>query len=183
VELKVFKEWAVVCEALAAGKQSILLRKGGIAEKGGQFAFEADSFYFLPTAFHQNEPDVRWWPQDMPSPPADGSHEIRLAAEVVRKEVLSDASKLERLAPFHIWKQEVVQERFEREQPPAISLAILRVYRLQEPLHVADCQALHGCRSWADVTLEGDAAPARTPILDDAAFALLKQQLEEVIDG
>jgi len=27
-----FKEWAVICRALAVGKQSLLLRKGGIAE-------------------------------------------------------------------------------------------------------------------------------------------------------
>ena len=27
-----FKEWAIVCEALGRGEQSIILRKGGIAE-------------------------------------------------------------------------------------------------------------------------------------------------------
>ena len=32
-----FKEWAVVCQALAAGRQSVILRKGGIAEEGGIF--------------------------------------------------------------------------------------------------------------------------------------------------
>ncbi|NBS89997.1 DUF1802 family protein, partial [bacterium] len=29
------KEWASVCAALASGRQSILLRKGGIAEPTG----------------------------------------------------------------------------------------------------------------------------------------------------
>ena len=33
-----FKEWAVICHRLGAGEQSLLLRKGGIAEEGGVFA-------------------------------------------------------------------------------------------------------------------------------------------------
>ena len=33
-----FKEWAAVCRALASGRQSLIIRKGGIAEAGGVFA-------------------------------------------------------------------------------------------------------------------------------------------------
>ena len=32
-----FKEWAVICRALAEGRQALILRKGGIAEAGGDF--------------------------------------------------------------------------------------------------------------------------------------------------
>ena len=32
-----FKEWAVICRALAQGRQRLILRKGGIEEPGGQF--------------------------------------------------------------------------------------------------------------------------------------------------
>jgi hypothetical protein len=32
-----FKEWALVCEALGRGEQTIILRKGGIAEGRGGF--------------------------------------------------------------------------------------------------------------------------------------------------
>ena len=35
-----FKEWAVTCQALAAGRQSLLLRKGGIHERNGRFEVE-----------------------------------------------------------------------------------------------------------------------------------------------
>jgi hypothetical protein len=34
-----FKEWAIVCEALGRGGQSIILRKGGIAEGREGFSF------------------------------------------------------------------------------------------------------------------------------------------------
>ena len=48
-----FKEWAVICRALAEGRQSLILRKGGIAEAGGQFRPEHDRFLLYPTYFHE----------------------------------------------------------------------------------------------------------------------------------
>ena len=35
-----FKEWAVICKALATGRQLLILRKGGIDEPGGDFGFD-----------------------------------------------------------------------------------------------------------------------------------------------
>jgi hypothetical protein len=40
-----FKEWAVVCEALGSGRQSVILRKGGIAEGREGFAFLHREFF------------------------------------------------------------------------------------------------------------------------------------------
>ena len=48
-----FKEWAAVCHALAAGIQSVILRKGGIAERGGSFHPEYSRFWLYPTYFHE----------------------------------------------------------------------------------------------------------------------------------
>ena len=50
-----FKEWLVICRALAAGRQSIILRKGGIAEGRSGFSFQHDSFFLFPTLYHQQE--------------------------------------------------------------------------------------------------------------------------------
>ena len=44
------KEWAALVAAIGDGKQTILLRKGGIRE--GPFKATASSFYLFPTAFH-----------------------------------------------------------------------------------------------------------------------------------
>src|SRR6476619_7415983 len=54
-----FKEWAVTCAALAAGRQSLLVRKGGIHERGGRFDVEHDEFWLFPTRFHQNRAEIR----------------------------------------------------------------------------------------------------------------------------
>ena len=44
-----FKEWAIVCEALGSGRQSILIRKGGVAEGRSGFAYEHSEFFLFPT--------------------------------------------------------------------------------------------------------------------------------------
>jgi hypothetical protein len=48
------KEWAVICRALAAGRQCVLLRKGGIAEPDGVFRVEHPEFWLLQTHFHED---------------------------------------------------------------------------------------------------------------------------------
>src|SRR5205809_4400346 len=58
------KEWAVICRALAEGRQAILLRKGGIAEAGGEFQVEHTRFWLYPTYVHQQREGVQ--PEALP---------------------------------------------------------------------------------------------------------------------
>jgi hypothetical protein len=48
-----FKEWALICRALATGQQTLVLRKGGIKEEGGDFQPNHPAFLLFPTYFHQ----------------------------------------------------------------------------------------------------------------------------------
>ena len=54
-----FKEWADICRALALGRQAIILRKGGIAERGGSFQAEHTRFWLYPTYVHQQRSGIR----------------------------------------------------------------------------------------------------------------------------
>ena len=54
-----FKEWAVICKALAEGRQAIILRKGGIAEEGETFRLEHKQFWLFPTYLHQQETGIK----------------------------------------------------------------------------------------------------------------------------
>src|SRR6516225_6352244 len=54
-----FKEWAVICQALAEGKQALILRKGGIAESAGEFAVEHTRLWLFPTYTHQQRDGIR----------------------------------------------------------------------------------------------------------------------------
>ena len=53
-----FKEWAAVCEALATGRQSLILRKGGIHEGREGFRVEHREFWLFPTHFHLRPDDL-----------------------------------------------------------------------------------------------------------------------------
>jgi hypothetical protein len=103
-----FKEWAVVCRALAEGRQSIILRKGGIHEGRDGFRVEHREFWLFPTQFHQRpeqlvpeaEPLLRRVETDAPD-----AGIIPISDFVVVEEVLeiNDESLLDRLTGLHIW--------------------------------------------------------------------------------
>src|SRR5437773_11511491 len=54
-----FKEWSLVCDALGGGCQSVILRKGGMAEERGGFSFRHREFFLFPTFFHEQIARVR----------------------------------------------------------------------------------------------------------------------------
>lgn len=76
-----FKEWALVCEALGRGRQSIILRKGGIAEGRDGFSFRHNEFFLFPTWFHEQPAKVRVTDLE-PSEPASNAIDIRYFAKL-----------------------------------------------------------------------------------------------------
>ena len=185
-----FKEWQIVCAALGSGEQTLILRKGGIAEGREGFRWLHDRFFLFPTHFHQQTEGVR--EQRTVSPPdADHRLAIDLWAEIVVSARLSDWSQVEALAAHHIWTPEVVRERFEWGDEPGLSVALLRVRRMRKPwiLRDADRSAFGGCRSWLNLPLaewredspdEEDietSIAAADPVISDQEFA---QQRDEI---
>ena len=60
-----FKEWSLVCNAFGHGTQSVILRKGGIAEG---FSFRRLEFFLFPTFFHEQIGKVRIAAADIAAP-------------------------------------------------------------------------------------------------------------------
>ncbi len=181
-----FKEWQVVCEALGNGKQSILLRKGGIAEGREGFQFKHGEFYLFPTLFHAQLDKVRAegrGEMTAPSEKADAKREqieIELFARVEFHRVISDWVTVESLEPFHIWAKDEIRKRFDWEEEPGISLAMIRVYRLPEPWRLPNEKSYGGCRSWVSLP-EPLEKQALEPVLGEEAFAARRAQVLEVI--
>lgn len=176
-----YKEWSLVCEALGAGVQCLLLRKGGIAEGQGGFAFKYPRFYLFPTLFHQQEEQVLWSPLHEEVRSAEGSWLIRYEAELVAATVLTDWGKVQALSPFHIWKESVLKERFEYNGNHQIQAALVRVRKLAGIVHVADSKELRGCRSWVEYP-EGSQALSEesVPVLTDSIFNGIRSRVEEL---
>ena len=164
------KEWAAVCQALAAGRQTILLRKGGIAEGPGGFRAEHDAFWLLPTYFHERPEALR--PEDrsffeQAAPPAADRVGIELFARVAQVVQLAREELLDRLTPQHIYGPQTIRDRFHYRRP-GLWLMAVRVYRAPAT-ELPVWPELAGCHSWAPLpsALPTDRLSA---VVDDETF-------------
>lgn len=167
-----FKDWALICAALAGGRQSLILRKGGIAEGRDGFRFKHGEFYLFPTAYHQQTARVR--PEELPAlhpaPPApEGIVRIDSVFTVERAVWIEDWSTVQTLAPFHVWTEDAIRERFHYDDAAGLQCAIGRVWRLAQAWEFPDQPGYGGCRSW--VTLPPAPAGRRSPALGDEEHA------------
>jgi hypothetical protein len=141
-----FKEWALVCEALGAGRQSVLLRKGGIAEGRGGFGFRHSKFFLFPTFFHEQVVKVREPSSLVPAQRA-GEIEVRYFAKLEARRKITSWEQTTALEPLHILAESVVRERFEYKDA-GLHVALVRVFRLEPVWVFPDKPAYGGCRSW-----------------------------------
>ena len=161
-----FKEWALVCEALGRGEQTVLVRKGGIAEGRDGFAFQHREFFLFPTFFHGQLTMLRGDNTALPHRD-DGSVEINFFARVEQAELVSEWDVAAALEPFHRLTPELVRERFEYDAAPGIHVAFVRIWRLATAWTFPDEKRFGGCRSW--VTLpELPESIQMDPVLTDA---------------
>ena len=176
-----FKEWTLICDALGRGTQSIIIRKGGIAEGRAGFRFEHPEFLLFPTLFHEQVAKLKLPPTTpLPASRADGQHEVRLRVQVEWTADVTDWEKVRALAPFHLWQEAEIEKRFRQDENPGVSLAFVRVARLAEPCVFPDSPRYGGCRSW--ITLpEFPAAARATAVLDDTTHRAREQAIRAVL--
>jgi hypothetical protein len=176
-----FKEWTLICDALGHGGQSIILRKGGIAEGRAGFRFQHPEFLLFPTLFHEQAAKLRVPAETpLPAPRGDGQLEIRFAARVEWTQDMTDWEKVRALAPFHIWQESEIEKRFRQDDKLMVSLAFLRVQRLSEPHVFPDAPRYGGCRSWIEAPdLPGHIT--RANILDDTTHRERERAIREVL--
>jgi hypothetical protein len=178
-----FKEWQVVCEALASGRQSVLLRKGGIHEGRQGFSFAHESFFLFPTRFHAIADQVREGEVKV-MPEWQSGDTIRITHHAVAQwaVTLTDWEKVAAMEPLHIYSEPTVRDRFDWEgkgmASGSIHVALVRVRELATPWELPYEARYGGCRSWIHLPEPppGWRASAR-PVLDDDAFAALDQSL------
>ena len=163
-----FKEWTLICDALGRGEQSIILRKGGIAEGRAGFRFQHGEFLLFPTLFHEQVSKLKLASTTpLPAPRRDGQIEVRHAVRVAWTADVTDWEKVRALAPFHLWQESEIEKRFRQDDHQMVSLAFVRVSRLSQPFVFPDSPRYGGCRSWIQLP----ALPPEIlsePVLDDA---------------
>ena len=142
-----FKEWAIVGEAMGRGEQSVIVRKGGIAEGRSGFAFRHSEFFLFPTFFHEQKDRIRVEDAEIPKT-RPGELEIRLFAKVVTVQRITAWETAAALEPLHILQPSVVRERFDYDEAPGLHVAMVRVFRLAPSWIFPDAPRYAGCRSW-----------------------------------
>lgn len=146
-----FKEWAVVCGALGEGRQSVLIRKGGIAEGRDGFRFRHEEFYLFPTWFHEQLARTTLPAETIiPEEPTD-EVAIEYAVAVEWTGLVTDLAAVQRLRELHVLQDSVVEERFRYDAADGVHLAFVRVFRLEPARRLRLEKKYGGCRSWVEL--------------------------------
>ena len=169
-----FKEWAVVIDALGRGDQIVILRKGGISEGAGGFQIDHRQFLLFPTLFHQQRESVipsaqARYDQIAPGFPPKDRLRLEFFAEVTAWKRLDTLAEAERLRGQHIWRDEVIAQRFDWGRARNIFVLAARVFRLPQTVELPMLESYGGCKSWVELDVDVSTESA-TPALDNTAF-------------
>lgn len=135
-----FKELASVCDAIASGRQSLLLRKAGLRESTAESGFQTKHFYLLPTQYHEKKGKTS----------GDGFH-VRLRVEVIQSGDLLQWTDIEKLLPLTVYDPSTIREHFESRDQKLLHFAHIRAFLLQPEWLLPVSPALSGCRSWFEL--------------------------------
>lgn len=180
-----FKEWAVVINALAQGKQNIILRKGGIREKNGEFRVDHNEFFLFPTYEHQDKEDLKPafhsdldWVIRGRGPENEAALRYYVQAEKVYR--IDDEKLLAKISDFHIWSDREIKKRFDYGKNKGIYLIVVRVFELLFPHVIQITPQYAGCKSWVELGRSLEICEP-TPKISDAGFSTLHKQISKII--
>lgn len=151
------KEWSAVVHALLDGRQTVLLRKGGIHEK--RFTVAASRFLLFPTVAHSHAQRVRPEHRDLLDPAAADSTEdavvLRAGADVVAAIEVNRPEELDTIAPLHIWTTESVRaDRLDFRPRHRLTVLVVAVRPLTTPVGLTRAPEYAGCKSWVPLPVE-----------------------------
>ena len=151
------KEWGAVVHALLDGRQTVLLRKGGIREK--RFDVASDHFVLFPTVAHAHAERVRPGHDDVLTAGAadvdedGGRFTVRAGVELVDVIATDDADAVAALHDLHIWRPEHIAERLAFRPKHQLQVLVVNAVALDTPVTLERTPEYGGCSSWVDLPL------------------------------
>ena len=181
------KEWAVAVKALAHGKQILILRKGGIHRDDKQFRVVHPEFLLYPTYEHQKvellkEEHHQDLEETLEEDDVPGLVTLSYWCRVTDKFELGDQAVLESISPHHIWTSDYAQKRLHWRPKQPLTVALLRIYKVQQPQALPVLDEYVGCKSWVEL---GQDLPLgyMAPVLSDEAYKDTADGIRHVLSG
>ena len=136
---------------------------------------EHERFLLFPTLYQQQREQIVASAQTRydviaPSLPGPETRRLNFSAEVVAGRKLATLTEAEALRGQHLWRDEVIVERFDWGREHAIHALALPVGQLPHRIKLPQLPGYGGCKSWLEVSTAISTEGA-VPVLDDAAFA------------
>jgi hypothetical protein len=182
-----FKEWAGVCDALFAGRQSLIVRKGGISETAGPGVFtpEHSEFWLYPTWVHQAQQGLRAEASGESAPAhearADQSVPIRVLVRIELTGFIESERKLPALEAMHIFTPETIVKRF-RYRQPGLWILGARAWRHDPGFTIAATPEHAGCKTWVKLD-EPLPTTGLSAVLDQYQWETERERLLTILAG
>jgi len=162
------KEWHLLCSALLTGRQTIMLRKGGILEANAEFELEHPKFLLFPTFVHQDPASVKpaWRDQIVRRTTEPEQVFIEGWGQCVKIFEVPSRPAMDSLDDLHLWDKPLLDMRFNYRPNQPLYLLVVKAFRLPQPVTLPYAIEYAGCKSW--VTLQAPLPTAgSTPALAD----------------
>ena len=167
--------------ALLDGRQTVLLRKGGIHEK--RFAVTASRFLLFPTVAHSHTERVRPEHRDLLAAAAADSTEdqlmLRAGATVIAAVEVRRPEAIDEIESLHIWTAESVRaDRLDFRPKHRLTVLVVQTYPLVEPVRLDRSPDYAGCKSWVPLPVD----PAWSePVHDDARLLEIATEVRHLV--
>ena len=177
------KEWATVVKALEDGKQTVILRKGGILETASGFKINSKKFLLFPTYEHQETIHLKEEFQNYlevikKEKPQDGINKITSYAEVLDEKDVLEQEKIDALSSFHIWSDEYIKARKNWMPEKPIKAVFLRIFKVPE-FEIPIKPEYQGCKSWIDINEQIQTGES---VLSDSEIQEKLKKFKEIVN-
>ncbi|NIP62046.1 MAG: DUF1802 family protein [Nitrosopumilaceae archaeon] len=180
--MKGLKEWATVVKALENGRQTVILRKGGILDVPSGFNIESEKFLLFPTYEHQNkenlkEQDEKYLEMVEDYKQNNDFNNVTSYAEVLYQKDVQDGDQIKKLTDFHIWSDSYIDTRRNWKPEKPIKAIFLKTFKIP-PTLIPIKPEYHGCKSWIEINAN---VPEGEPVLNDAELDSRLKKFKEVV--
>ena len=193
------KEWSIICKALEEGKQTILLRKGGILEYKKGFEISQKLFLLYPTLEHQAAEYLQsnylqeyelLLKRNSSEIVEDKVNTIRIIARIEAMQEFHDPKILSKLEKYHIWNEKYVNMRMNYNPKKPMNALLLRIYKLSQPISLDVNPEWAGCKSWIDIEFSSkhgnqyeninELLNQSVPVIKDKDFQKINDNFKEI---